>query len=157
MKEVDIYTDGACSGNPGPGGWAAILSYKGIEKEISGYHELTTNNRMELMGPIKALELLKEPCRVRIYTDSTYLYNAFEKDWITRWQQRNWRTTDKQPVANQDLWQRLLELSSVHKIQWIKVKGHSDNEKNNRCDKLARQAIKDGNRQRQDRREAGNP
>ena len=100
---------------------------------------------------------LKEPCRVRIYTDSTYLYNAFEKDWITRWQQRNWRTTDKQPVANQDLWQRLLELSSVHKIQWIKVKGHSDNEKNNRCDKLARQAIKDGNRQRQDRREAGNP
>ena len=157
MKEVDIYTDGACSGNPGPGGWAAILSYKGIEKEISGYHELTTNNRMELMGPIKALELLIEPCRVRIYTDSTYLYNAFEKDWITRWQQRNWRTTDKQPVANQDLWQRLLELSSVHKIQWIKVKGHSDKDKNNRCDKLARQAIKDGNRQRQDRREAGNP
>ena len=157
MKQVDIYTDGACSGNPGPGGWAAILTYKGIEKEISGYQELTTNNRMELMGPIKALELLKEPCRVRIYTDSTYLFNAFEKGWLSKWQKQNWHTSNKQPVANQDLWQRLIELASIHRIQWVKVKGHSDNEMNNRCDKLARQAIKDGNKQRMAEREDEKP
>ncbi|NLO81935.1 MAG: ribonuclease HI [Clostridiales bacterium] len=157
MKQVDIYTDGACSGNPGPGGWAAILTYKGIEKEISGYQELTTNNRMELMGPIKALELLKEPCSVRIYTDSTYLFNAFEKGWLSKWQKQNWHTSNKQPVANQDLWQRLIELASIHRIQWVKVKGHSDNEMNNRCDKLARQAIKDGNKQRMAEREDEKP
>ena len=143
MKQVVIYTDGACSGNPGPGGWAAILSYKGIEKEISGYEESTTNNRMELMAPIKALEMLKEPCMVKIYTDSAYLFNAFDKGWIKKWQQCNWKTSDKQPVANQDLWKRLIELSSIHKIQWIKTKGHGDDEKNNRCDKLARSAIKE--------------
>lgn len=143
MKEVEIYTDGACSGNPGPGGWAAILSYKGIEKEIYGYEQNTTNNRMELMAPIKALEMLKEPCIVRIYTDSAYLFNAFDKGWIEKWQQSNWKTSDKQPVANQDLWKRLIELSSIHKIQWIKVKGHGDDEKNNRCDNLARLAIKE--------------
>ncbi|NLX69357.1 MAG: ribonuclease HI [Clostridiales bacterium] len=154
MKEVDIYTDGACSGNPGPGGWAAILSYKGIEKEIYGYEELTTNNRMELMAPIKALEMLKEPCNVNIYTDSTYLFNAFEKDWISNWQKRKWKTADKKPVANQDLWQRLIDLSSIHKIKWFKVKGHSDNEKNNRCDKLARQAIKEGNKQQKPKGES---
>ncbi len=144
MKEVDIYTDGACSGNPGPGGWGAILSYKGIEKEICGYEDHTTNNRMELIAAIKALEMLKEPCDVKLYTDSAYLFNAFDKGWITKWQKRNWKTVNKQPVLNQDLWQRLIEFSSTHNIRWIKVKGHSDNEKNNRCDQLAKQAIKDG-------------
>jgi ribonuclease HI len=142
MKEVVIYTDGACSGNPGPGGWAAILSYKGIEKEIYGFEENTTNNRMELMAPIKALEMLKERCSVKIYTDSAYLFNAFDKGWINKWQQHGWQTSDKQPVVNQDLWERLINLSSAHKIQWFKVKGHSDNDKNNRCDELARLAIK---------------
>ncbi len=142
MKTVEIYTDGACSGNPGPGGWAAILSYKGNEKELSGFESDTTNNRMELTAPIKALEALKQPCKVIIFTDSAYVYNAFSKGWIETWQGNNWLNSRKQPVENQDLWMQLLELMKVHHVSWIKVKGHSDNEKNNRCDKLAKAAIK---------------
>ncbi|HHW70443.1 MAG TPA: ribonuclease HI [Clostridiales bacterium] len=143
MKEVIIYTDGACSGNPGPGGWAAILSYKNVEKEIYGFEDNTTNNRMELLAPIKALEALKEPCSVQIYIDSAYVYNAFQKSWIDKWQANNWQTSSKTPVQNQDLWKRLIELCDRHKVQWIKVKGHSSNEKNNRCDALAKKAIQE--------------
>ncbi|NLU35613.1 MAG: ribonuclease HI [Clostridiales bacterium] len=141
MKKVEIYTDGACSGNPGPGGWAAILSYKGYEKELSGSELETTNNRMELTAPIKALEALKEPCNVVIYTDSAYVYNAFEQGWIEIWQKHNWLNRRKKPVENQDLWQHLLKVMRIHNVKWIKVKGHSDNEKNNRCDNLAKKAI----------------
>ena len=144
MKKVEIYTDGACSGNPGPGGWAAILSYHGTEKELSGFEGNTTNNRMELTGPIKALQALKQPCMVTIYTDSAYVSNAFARSWIKKWQKNGWQTSQKQPVENQDLWQVLLELLQIHQVEWIKVKGHSDNEKNNRCDELARTAIKEG-------------
>ncbi|MFY9520076.1 MAG: ribonuclease HI [Caldicoprobacterales bacterium] len=143
MKEVEIYTDGACSGNPGPGAWAAILSYKGIEKELTGYNPDTTNNRMELLGPIEALKSLKMPCKVNLYTDSAYVFNAFTKGWIDRWQNNNWKTSQKTPVENQDLWRELIKLSKIHSVNWIKVKGHSDNEMNNRCDKLARESIKD--------------
>lgn len=142
MKEVEIYTDGACSGNPGPGGWGAILSYKGIEKELCGYEAYTTNNRMELMATIKALENLKHACKVKVHTDSAYLFNAFEKGWIKKWESNGWKTSKKQPVENQDLWQKLLILTGIHNIEWVKVKGHSDNEKNNRCDLLAREIIK---------------
>lgn len=142
MKLVKIYTDGACSGNPGPGGWAAILSYKENEKELSGFEVDTTNNRMELTAPIKALEALKQPCKVVIYTDSAYVYNAFKQGWIQLWQNNNWLNSRKRPVENKDLWQKLLVLMSNHNVEWIKVKGHSDNEKNNRCDKLAKEAIK---------------
>lgn len=142
MKLVKIYTDGACSGNPGPGGWAAILSYKENEKELSGFEVDTTNNRMELTAPIKALEALKQPCKVVIYTDSAYVYNAFKQGWIQSWQNNNWLNSRKRPVENKDLWQKLLVLMSNHNVEWIKVKGHSDNEKNNRCDKLAKEAIK---------------
>ena|SRR5690554_5324918 len=142
MKEVEIYTDGACSGNQGPGGWGAILFYKGIEKEISGFSPDTTNNRMELQAPIEALRSLKIPCNVTIYTDSAYVCNAFTQSWLNRWQNNNWMTSQKTPVENKDLWLMLLELSEIHNIKWVKVKGHSDNEKNNRCDQLARDAIK---------------
>jgi ribonuclease HI len=142
LKLVKIYTDGACSGNPGPGGWAAILSYKENEKELSGFEVDTTNNRMELTAPIKALEALKQPCKVVIYTDSAYVYNAFKQGWIQSWQNNNWLNSRKRPVENKDLWQKLLVLMSNHNVEWIKVKGHSDNEKNNRCDKLAKEAIK---------------
>lgn len=141
-KNVEIYTDGACSGNPGPGGWGAILMYKGHERELSGYEALTTNNRMELTAVIMALRALKEPCSVTIYTDSAYVVNAFTKGWITSWLQNGWRTAGKTPVENQDLWERLLELCQTHRVTWKKVKGHADNELNNLCDQLARLAIK---------------
>lgn len=144
MKTVEIYTDGACSKNPGPGGWAAVLLHNGHEKEIYGYEPQTTNNRMELMAILKALEALKDPCMVSIYTDSAYAFNAFTKHWINKWQANNWTTYDKEPVANKDLWQRLIELCKEHQVEWHKVKGHDDNEMNNRCDKLARNAIKEG-------------
>jgi ribonuclease HI len=142
MKEVEIYTDGACSGNPGPGGWGAILTYNQHEKEISGYEALTTNNRMELLAAIKALEELKEPCAVKLYTDSAYVYNAFVQGWISKWQKNGWKNSQKQSVENQDLWQRLIHLATIHRIEWIKVKGHSDNHMNNRCDQLARNQVK---------------
>ncbi len=142
MKQVIIYTDGACSGNPGPGGWGAILMYKEKKLEISGYEAHTTNNRMELMAPIQALKRLKEPCRVQIYSDSAYLVNAFEKHWLDNWQRKNWVKSDKKPVENQDLWQEILAFTGIHQIQWLKVKGHADNPYNNRCDELATGEIK---------------
>lgn len=141
-KEVIIYTDGACSYNPGPGGWAAILIYKGIEKEISGYYPQTTNNRMEMFAVISALAMLKEPCRVKLYSDSAYVINAFNNGWVHAWAKNNWKTAGKTDVKNIDLWQDLLRYSTKHKIEWIKVKGHADNPYNNRCDELARQEIK---------------
>ena len=140
-KKVIIYTDGACSGNPGKGGWASILIYKGIEKEISGGELSTTNNRMELMAVIKGLQALKESCDVIVYSDSNYVVNPFNEGWINSWVMQCWRTADKSPVKNVDLWEILLKLTTEHKVQFIKVKGHSDNEKNNRCDLLARQEI----------------
>jgi ribonuclease HI len=141
MDTVTIYTDGACSGNPGKGGWGAILLYNGIEKEISGGEQNTTNNRMELTAPIEALKLLKKPCNVKLYSDSAYLVNSFIQGWIYKWQINGWKTADKGEVKNKELWEQLFEYTKMHKIVWIKVKGHSDNEFNNRCDKLAVAAI----------------
>lgn len=137
MKTVEIYTDGACSGNPGEGGYCAILIYKGLEKIVSGSENVTTNNRMELLAVIKGLETLKEPCVVNLYSDSRYVVDAFNENWITSWQNNSWRTANRKEVKNIDLWQRLLDLSAIHKINFIKVKGHADNEFNNRCDKIA--------------------
>ena len=142
MKEVTIYTDGACSGNPGPGGWGAILEFKGVEKEISGFEAQTTNNRMELTAAYRALALLKEPCIVKLYSDSAYLVNGFLQKWTVNWQKNGWKNSKKEPVLNSDLWKELIALEQKHQITWIKVKGHSDNEKNNRCDKLATDEIK---------------
>ena len=141
MKDIILYTDGACSGNPGVGGWGCILEYKNIKKEFSGYEENTTNNRMELMAVIKGLQALKEPCNVNVYSDSAYVVNAFKEKWLGSWQLNNWKTSSKKPVKNVDLWQELLNLMQVHKITWNKVKGHADNEYNNRCDLLATSEI----------------
>ena len=141
MKKITIYTDGACSGNPGVGGWGAVLMYKNSKKEISGAEENTTNNRMELLAPINALKLLKEPCVVELYSDSAYLVNAFKEGWIDNWKMNNWRGADKKEVKNIDLWQEIDRLCSIHKIEFIKVKGHADNEYNNRCDTLATTAV----------------
>ena len=137
MKDVIIYTDGACSGNPGPGGYSAILIYNGIEKEISGGSKDTTNNKMELMGVIEGLKILKEPCNVKLYSDSAYIVNSINNGWLNSWQKNNWIKSDKSKVKNIDLWNELIKLMEYHKITFIKVKGHSDNEYNNRCDKLA--------------------
>ena len=142
MKKVTIYTDGACSGNPGPGGWGAILMYEDIKKEISGAKENTTNNIMEITAVLEALKLLKVECEVKVYSDSAYVVNAFNQGWIYNWRKNNWRTVGKDPVKNQELWQELYELTQKHKVEFIKVKGHSDNEYNNRCDFLATSAIK---------------
>lgn len=142
MKKVIIYTDGACSGNPGPGGWGAILIYKEKKLELSGYEAHTTNNRMELLAPIEALSRLKEPCEVDVYSDSAYLTNAFLQNWLGNWVRRGWVKSDKKPVENRDLWEKLLQLASVHRIAWHKVKGHADNPLNNRCDELATGEIK---------------
>lgn len=141
MKRVEIYTDGACSGNPGVGGWGSILIYKGVEKIISGGEPLTTNNRMELTAIIKALEALKEPCEVRVYSDSQYAVDAIMKGWLTYWMSHGWRTKSKDDVKNVDLWEKLVDLMSKHQVTFIKVKGHSDNENNNRCDEIARGEI----------------
>ena len=140
-KEVTIYTDGACSGNPGPGGWGAVLIYGAHRRELSGGDAHTTNNRMELTGPIAALELLNQPCRVKLYSDSAYLVNAFNQRWLDSWQRNGWLNSQKKPVENRGLWQRLLELCRMHDVTFIKVKGHADNRENNRCDELARAAI----------------
>lgn len=137
MKKVVIYTDGACSGNPGNGGWGAILMHANKRKEISGGERNTTNNRMELLAAISALELLKEPCEVDLYSDSAYMVNAFVLDWISSWEKNNFKGSDKKQIKNLDLWQRLLALCDTHKVNFIKVKGHADNEFNNRCDQLA--------------------
>lgn len=137
MKKVILYTDGACSGNPGPGGYGAILIYNNIEKEISGGERNTTNNKMEMMAVIKGLEILKEPCEVEVYSDSAYVVNSIEKGWIYSWKKNGWKKADKKEVKNIDLWEKLLELMEVHKVKFLKVKGHADNELNNRCDRLA--------------------
>lgn len=146
IKEVEIYTDGACSGNPGPGGYGTILIYGPHEKELTGAYNNTTNNRMELMAVIKGLESLKEPCRVTVYSDSKYIIDAITKGWVTRWRSRGWMRNDKERAKNVDLWETLLMLMDKHDISWVWVKGHADNEYNNRCDKLAVQAIKSGKR-----------
>ena len=140
-KEVIIYTDGACSGNPGPGGWGTILMYKDTKKEISGYKKDTTNNVMEITAVIEGLKLLKEPCKVQIYSDSAYVVNAFNQHWVENWIKKNWQNSKKEPVKNKELWLELYALVKQHDVQFIKVKGHSDNEFNNRCDELARNAI----------------
>lgn len=138
MTKVTIYTDGACSGNPGPGGWGAILMYNDIKKEISGGENPTTNNKMELTAAIEALNMLKMPCEVDLYSDSAYLINCFQNNWLKGWKAKNWVNSKREKVKNIDLWMKLDELNNTHKINWIKVKGHADNEFNNRCDELAR-------------------
>ncbi|ACF10994.1 Ribonuclease H [Chlorobaculum parvum NCIB 8327] len=142
-KTITIYTDGACSGNPGKGGWGALLMYGNTRKEISGYDPATTNNRMEMMAAIRALEALKEPCRVELYSDSAYLVNAMNQGWLKRWLKNGWKTASKKPVENIDLWQEIVKLTTLHRVTFHKVKGHSDNQYNNRCDELARLAIKE--------------
>ncbi|MBS7403636.1 MAG: ribonuclease HI [Oscillospiraceae bacterium] len=136
MKQVSIYTDGACSGNPGPGGWGAILIYKENRRELSGGEAETTNNRMELTGVITALQTLKEPCEVTLYTDSQYIVNAINKKWLAGWKAKNWKRKDGE-LKNIDLWQELDRLLSVHSVTFNWVKGHAENELNNRCDALA--------------------
>ena len=141
MESVIIYTDGACSGNPGPGGWGSILMYKDKKKEISGGCKETTNNIMEITAVVEALKILKYPCEVKIYSDSAYVVNAFNNGWIYNWNKSNWKTSNNKPVKNKELWEELYNLTKVHKVEFIKVKGHSDNEYNNRCDKLAVEAT----------------
>lgn len=141
MKKIVIYTDGACSGNPGPGGYGAVLRYGRHEKEISGGELGTTNQRMELQAAISALGQLKEPCQVMLHSDSAYLVNAFKECWFDKWQRNGWKNSKKEEVANRDLWEQLIELARNHQITWVKVKGHADDELNNRCDQLARAAI----------------
>ncbi|MEI6691267.1 MAG: ribonuclease HI [Chlorobium sp.] len=141
-KKIIIYTDGACSGNPGKGGWGALLMYGSSSREISGFSPATTNNRMELSAAIEALEILKEPCEVHLYSDSSYLVNAVNEGWLKRWTANNWKTAAKKNVENVDLWQKILKLLKLQHVTFHKVKGHSDNPYNNRCDELARQAIK---------------
>ena len=137
MKTVTVFTDGACSGNPGPGGWAAILQYGGAEKVLSGGAADTTNNRMELLGVISALEALKEPCRVELYSDSKYVIDALQKRWVWGWKSRGWIKSDKKPALNRDLWERLLPLVEKHEMVYHWIKGHAETEENNRCDQLA--------------------
>ncbi len=142
-KHVNIYTDGACSGNPGPGGWAAILEFAGHEKEINGYMAGTTNNRMELFAAISGLGALKEPCDVTLYSDSAYLVQAFNDHWIDGWVRKGWKTSNGTAVENQDLWFILQALTRKHNVEFVKVKGHADHPQNNRCDELARAAIEE--------------
>ena len=137
MKIVEIFTDGACSGNPGPGGWAAILRCDGVEKELSGGEKDTTNNRMELTAVIKALEALKYPCKVKLTTDSKYVCDAINQKWVYGWRDNGWRKKDKKPALNSDLWQNLLDLLEIHSVEFLWVKGHNDHPENERCDKLA--------------------
>ena len=137
MKNVTIYTDGACSGNPGPGGWGAILRWNSAEKELSGGDAATTNNRMELSAVIFALKALKEPCEVELYSDSKYVVDALEKGWAVSWREKGWKKADKKPALNIDLWEELLNLAEIHKLHCHWVKGHAENEFNNRCDALA--------------------
>ena len=141
-KQVTIYTDGACSGNPGPGGWGAILMYQDQKKELSGFEPVTTNNRMELRAVIEAVRALKVSCVIKIHTDSAYVCNAFQQNWLNNWKANGWKTSSKRDVENQDLWRELLDALNTHTYEFIKVKGHSDNPFNNRCDELARLAIK---------------
>jgi len=147
LKNVQIYTDGACSGNPGPGGYGIVLLYGSSRKEISEGFELTTNNRMEMLAAIEGLKALKEPCAIQLYSDSKYLVDAINKGWVTKWQANNWMRNKKDPALNVDLWKALLELLKVHSVELIWVKGHAENAENNRCDELARDAAASSNRQ----------
>ncbi len=137
LKSVEMFTDGACSGNPGPGGYGVILKYNGVEKELCGGEELTTNNRMELTAVIEGLKILKQPCNVNIQTDSKYVVDAITKGWLENWQKSNWRKADKKPVLNVDLWQQLVELLKVHNVKFLWIKGHNGHTENERCDQLA--------------------
>jgi ribonuclease HI len=141
--KVVVFTDGACSGNPGPGGWGAILTYGGVEKELMGGERLTTNNRMELMAAISALEAMKRPCRVELHTDSQYVKNGITS-WIHNWKRNGWRTADKKPVKNEDLWRRLDQALAIHAVDWRWVKGHAGHDMNERADALARAGLKNG-------------
>ena len=141
MEEITIYTDGACSGNPGPGGWGSILMFKDYKKEISGGNNSTTNNIMELTAVVEALKLVKYPCKIKIYSDSAYVVNGFLQGWIYNWVKKGWKTADNKPVKNKELWEELYNFTKIHEIEFIKVKGHADHEFNNRCDELARNAI----------------
>lgn len=137
MKIIDMFTDGACSGNPGPGGWGTILRYNGVEKELSGGEHETTNNRMEMMAVISGLKALKEPCEVNLYTDSKYVCDSVTKGWVYSWQKNNWRKADKKPALNVDLWEEMLLLLDKHKVTFFWLKGHNGHPENERCDKLA--------------------
>lgn len=150
MKKVILYTDGACSGNPGIGGYGGILIYNKIEKEYSGGEVETTNNRMEVRAVIEGLKLLKYPCQVDIYSDSAYTVNAFLNGWVYAWEKGGWKKADNKAVSNVDLWTELLSLVRKHDVRFFKVEGHKDNEKNNRCDEIARGAIKELKRQAED-------
>ena len=141
LKNVEVYSDGACSGNPGPGGWAAILRFGPHEKVLSGNMPHTTNNRMEVFAVISALGALKERCHVRVHSDSTYVVNAFQQGWLANWQRRGWKTSDGKPGENQDLWRLMAIVVKKHEVEFIKVPGHADCEENNRCDALARAEI----------------
>lgn len=141
MKKLDIYTDGACSGNPGAGGYGVVMLYKGARKEISQGYKVTTNNRMEMLAVIKALESLKEPCEVTLYSDSKYVVDSITKGWVYGWKKRGWIKSDKKKALNTDLWERLLPLLEKHKVEFVWVKGHADNIENERCDELARMAL----------------
>ena len=142
MKKVTIYTDGACSGNPGVGGWGCVLMYGAHEKQISGAEDNTTNNRMEMTAVIEGLKCLKEKCQVDVFSDSSYVVNAFLLGWVYDWKRNGWKRADNKPVVNVDLWEELLDLTSRHNVRFVKVKGHADNEYNNLCDKLATTAVK---------------
>ncbi|KXL53273.1 ribonuclease HI [Anaerotignum neopropionicum] len=141
MKAVTIYTDGACSGNPGPGGYGVVMLYGSARKELSGGFHKTTNNRMEVLAVIRGLEALKEPCNVKLYSDSKYVVDAIEKGWAVKWRSQGWMRNKKERASNEDLWERLLELLKIHKVSFIWVKGHADNPENERCDQLARAAL----------------
>ena len=143
-KQVTVYTDGACSGNPGPGGWGAILEYRAHRREMSGFDPATTNNRMEVTAAIRALSALNEACDVTLYSDSSYLVKAFNDRWIRGWIRRGWKTSSGTPVENRDLWEELIPLAERHRVRFVWVKGHASNPGNNRCDELARKAIESG-------------
>lgn len=143
MKIVTLYTDGACSGNPGPGGWAGVLLYNDRWIELYGGEASTTNNRMEITAVIEGLKRLKYPCEVNVYSDSAYTVNAFLMGWVYSWEKNGWKKADRKPVLNAELWQELLALTRIHKVHFFKVKGHANNKLNNRCDELARKAIDD--------------
>ena len=144
MKKIDIYTDGACSGNPGAGGYGIVMLYKGARKELSQGYRVTTNNRMEMLAVIKALECLKEPCQVTLYSDSKYVVDSITKGWVYEWKKRGWIKSDKKKALNVDLWERLLPLLEKHQVEFVWVKGHAENVENERCDELARGAIASG-------------
>lgn len=145
MKKLDIYTDGACSGNPGAGGYGVVMLYKGARKELSQGYKTTTNNRMEVLAVIKGLEALKEPCQVTLYSDSKYVVDSVTKGWVYSWKKKNWIKSDKKKALNVDLWERLIALLDKHNVEFVWVKGHADNVENERCDELARMAIASGN------------